>query len=334
MPSTRDAFGLSKHTLLVIGAFFCVYVIWGSTYLAIRLALESFPPFIMAGLRFIMAGGALYGWLMWRGAERPKLVHWRSTAIIGALLLVCANGGVVWAEQTVESGLVSLIVSVVPIWVALLDWIRPGGKPPSKTVILGLFIGFAGVAFLIGPSGLNSGAVDLFGTLLLLGSSLCWASGTVFSRNMDLPKSPLLATAMEMICGGIMMLAIALATNQFASFNPMAVKPVAFGALMYLTVFGSLIAFSAFMWLLGHVSPARVATYAYVNPVVAVFLGWAFAGEAIGPRTLIAAAIILFSVALITNQQGRSKNLKNQEELEEEIPGPAVGANIPVHTTK
>jgi drug/metabolite transporter (DMT)-like permease len=322
------------HALLVVACFLALYLIWGSTYLAIRWALSSFPPFLMAGIRFVFAGGIMYAWLMLRGQqEQLTFKHWRSAAIIGGLLLVCGNGGVVWAAQTIPSGLVSLFVSVMPIWVVLLDWLRPGGKAPSLPVIAGLIVGFAGVTLLISNGELPNGGIDWLGTGLLILSPLAWSAGSLFSRQASLPKSPLLATAMEMLCGGAFMLVIALCCGEFTRFQPAHVTLPALLSLLYLAVFGSIIGFSSYIWLLKVVSPARVATYAYVNPLVAVFLGWSLAGEPVGPRTILAASVILASVALITNHQSHSKDPVEQEELIEELPGPAAGPVVcSIHT--
>jgi drug/metabolite transporter (DMT)-like permease len=287
-------------------AFGALYTIWGSTYLAIRLAIETLPPFLMASARFLVSGVALYSYARLRGgAERPTRVEWRSAAIVGGLLLLGGNGGVVWAEQRVPSGLASLIVATVPLWMVLLDWARPGGRRPSLGVSAGLLLGTAGLVVLVGPGIFSGrGAVDGAGTLALLGSALAWAAGSVYSQHARLPSSPLLATGMEMLAGSVLLFAAALVAGQ-TSVDVGAVSLRSWLALLYLILFGSLIGFTAYIWLLKVAPPARVSTYAYVNPVVAVLLGWAVLAEPLTPRTWAAAGIIIGAVAIITISKGR-----------------------------
>ena len=312
-------------------AFSAVYVIWGSTYLAIKFAIDGLPPFLMAGTRFLIAGTLVFSWVSRSGKERPTWTHWRSAAIVGGLLLVGGNGGVVYAEKTVPTGLCSLLVSVVPIWVALIEWLRPGGAPPKIPVIFGLALGLGGVALLIGTDKLGGGNINLLGAATVLGASFCWSAGSLYSRHAELPKAPLLATAMEMLTGGAMMLLISFALGEPGRLDLAHVSAKTFWAVGYLIIFGSIVGFSAYIWLLNNVDASRVATYAYVNPLVAVFLGWAFAGESISARTMMAAAIILAAVAIITRYQGRTK-VEHDEEIECETPGPAVGAQVPHQT--
>jgi drug/metabolite transporter (DMT)-like permease len=290
----------------VVAAFAAVYLIWGSTYLAIRFAIETVPPFTMAGVRYLIAGAVLYGWMRLRGTSSPTRYHWISAAIVGGLLLLGGNGGVVWAEQRVPSGLTALLITSVPLWMALLNWLRPGGMRPSGPVAIGLFTGFAGVALLVSPGELAGGLhVDPLGGAVLLLASLSWAAGSLYSRHARFPESALLATAMEMIAGGVLLLAAGLVAGEWARLDLAAVSPKSFLAFAYLIAFGSLVGFTAYIWLLRVTTPARVSTYAYVNPVVAVFLGWALAGEPLTPRTLIAAAIIICAVVLITTYGAR-----------------------------
>lgn len=283
-----------------LAAFVAVYIIWGSTYLAIRFAIETLPPLLMAGARFLIAGGLLYVFVRLRGAARPTLVHWRSGLIVGGLLLFCGNGGVVLAERTVPSGLAALLVSTVPLWMALLEWLRPGGRRPRLAVAGGLALGLAGVALLIGPKAFTGGIGSVGGVLLLVAAAVCWAGGSLYSRNAPLPESPLLGNAVEMLAGGALLAVIALATGEAGQLHLAAVSPRSALALAYLVIFGSLVAFTAYIWLLRHVPTARASTYAYVNPAVAVFLGWAFAGERLTPLTFVAAGVILAAVIVIT----------------------------------
>jgi drug/metabolite transporter (DMT)-like permease len=288
-----------------------VYIIWGSTYLAIRFAIETLPPFWMAGVRFLVSGILLYGWARWRGAARPSRVHWRSAALIGGLLLVGGNGGVVWAEQRVDSGLAALLVSTVPLWMVVFEWLRQGGTRPTLGVVAGLALGFAGLVMLVRPAG---GGIDPVGAAVLLLACVSWAWGSLRSRHVPLPGSPLLATGMEMLAGGALLMVLGLLTGEAGRLDLAGASLKSVLALGYLVVFGAL-GFTAYIWLLRVTSPALVSTYAYVNPVVAVFLGWALAGEPLTGGMLAAAAVILTGVALITVFRNRPA-----PEIEEEVP--------------
>lgn len=305
MPEARP--GAEPSTGRVVAAFVAIYLIWGSTYLGIRYAIETLPPFLMASARFLVAGAILYGWTRLRGAPRPALAHWLATAIIGALLLLGGNGAVVWAEQRVASGAAALLVATLPLWMVLLEWARPGGARPAGQVVAGLLVGFCGLTLLIGPGELGGGGIDPVGASALLFGSLAWAAGSIYARGATLPSSALQATAMEMLAGGAFLLFAGLVAGEGATLNLGAVSGRSLLALLYLILFGSLIGFTAYIWLLGVASPARVSTYAYVNPVVAVLLGWAFADEPLTPRMLLAAAVIVGSVAVITLTRGAGK---------------------------
>lgn len=290
----------------IIAAFAAVYLIWGSTYLAIRLAIDSVPPFVMAGVRFTIAGGALYLWARSRGAPPPTRRNWIGALVIGVLLLTTGNGAVVWSEQRVPSGLTALLVATVPVWTVVIVWLVGTGERPRGRTVLGLLVGLAGVALLVAPGELAGGTrVDPLAALVLMGGSISWSIGSVWSPRAGLPRSPQLATAMEMLCGGGGLLLAGLVSGEFASFDPGAVTGRSLLAVLYLIVFGSLIGFSAFVWLLRVSTPARVSTYAYVNPAVAVLLGWALAGEALTGRTLLAAGVIVAGVVLITSAGAR-----------------------------
>jgi drug/metabolite transporter (DMT)-like permease len=285
---------------LVLAAFAAVYLLWGSTYLAIIFALETMPPLLMAGARFLLAGGILYGVMRLRGEPAPTRRHWRSTAIIGGLLLMCGNGGVTLAERTVPSGVAALLVAMVPMWMVLLEWLRPGGTRPTRRTLLGLLVGFAGIVVLVGPGALGNDGVDLFGAGLVMVGAAAWAGGSIYSRGAELPKSALLATGMEMLWGGAWLTLAATLTGELGRVDPSAFSTESILAYLYLVVFGSLVGFTAYIWLLGVSTPARVSTYAYVNPLVAVLLGWWVLNEPLTPRVLGAAAIIVLAVAVIT----------------------------------
>ncbi|HEV8124495.1 MAG TPA: drug/metabolite exporter YedA [Gemmatimonadales bacterium] len=295
----------------VVAAFAAVYIIWGSTYLAIRFAIETMPPFLMAGVRFVIAGALLYWWARWKGAPRPERAHWKATTIIGGLLLLGGNGGVVWAEQRVPSGIAALIVAIVPVWIALMEWRMPGGRRPGWQVTAGLALGSLGLLLLAAPGAASLGArVDLIGVGALLIATLCWSLGSVLSKRFSLPASPLVTTGMEMLMGGVLLLVAGLVTGELPKVHLAEISFRSGMALVYLITFGALIGFTAYLWLLRVGSPTRAATYAYVNPVVAVFLGWSLAGEAISARTIIAMAVIVGAVVLITSSKPRVPKLE------------------------
>jgi drug/metabolite transporter (DMT)-like permease len=286
-------------------AFFAVYVFWGMTYAAMRVAVVEIPPYVMAGARFVLAGALLYAWSRSRGERPPTLQQWRAAGKIGAFLLLGGNASVAWAEQRVPSGLAALLIGVMPIWMVGLEWLRRGLRP-SRQVIVGLLLGAAGVALLILPQGDGAG-VDPVGAGVLILAAASWAWGSVISKSAPLPASPFLATSMEMIAGGILCLIVAALSGELQDFSVAEVSSQAVLAWLYLVVFGSLVAFTAYIWLLGVTSIAKVGTYAYVNPVVAVLLGWAVLGEPITMRTVVGAIVILFGVALVNVDWSNSR---------------------------
>ena len=291
----------------LVAAFAAVYVIWGSTYLAIRFALETLPPFLMAGARFLTAGAIVYGSMIARGAEHPTRINWRDGLIVGGFLLLGGNGGVVWSEQWVPSGIAALLVATLPIWMALFDWMKGTGRKPTRRAALGIALGLAGVAVLVGPQSLGTGGVPLGPALVLVGASISWAWGSIYSRGAAQPSSPMMATAMQMMCGGALLLVAGTVAGEWGSLDLAGASTRSVLALLYLLFAGSIVGYSAYIWLLRHTSPANVATYAYVNPVVAVFLGWLLASEPITARVLAAAAIILVGVAVIVSAPNPSR---------------------------
>lgn len=288
---------------LIVLAFAAIYLLWGSTYLGIRYAIETLPPFLMAGTRFSLAGLILFTWALLNGESvRSSFSQWPKALAIGALLLLGGNGGVTWAEKHIPSGFAALLVATEPLWVVLLNWALSHKRPNSK-VMLGVFIGLVGVALLVGDglrAGFTSASFSLLGAWAVLFAGFAWASGSVYASRHPIKTSTSMASGMQMMGGGSLLLLFALAVGDFPRLNLAAASWVSIGAFLYLLVFGSLVGFTAYSWLLRNVSPARAATYAYVNPVVAVFLGWLLAGEPLTLRMLGAAAIIIGSVALIT----------------------------------
>jgi drug/metabolite transporter (DMT)-like permease len=280
-------------------AFVAVYVFWGMTYLAMRVAVTDIPPHLLSGSRFVVAGLMLYAWARRQGDPPPTRVQWRTATVIGAFLLLGGNASVAWAEERVPSGLAAVLIAVAPIWMVGIEWAR-GGKKPSTRVLAGLSLGLLGVALLVSSGTSGQLRVDPVGAVILILASASWAWGSVFSKSAPLPESKFMATSMEMIGGGLLLLLVAGVTGQFAHFDPSRVTGSAVLAWGYLVVFGSLVGFTAYIWLLGATSIARAGTYAYVNPVVAVFLGWAILDEPVTSRMLLAALITLSGVVLVS----------------------------------
>lgn len=296
----------------LIAAFAALYVIWGSTYLAIRFAIETIPPFLMAGTRFLCAGVIMYAIARVKGEHRSSPAEWKTGFIMGACLLLGGNGGVTIAEQYVSSGLASVMVATVPIYIALLGWAMRLAPKPRPIVWLGLAGGFLGVAILVGPA-LNFAPGDRkhpeIGMLILLGSSFLWSLGSLYSRLGKNATSPILATAQQMLCGGALLIIAGLSTGEWPHVKLHEMTWLSLGAFTYLVLIGAIVGYTAYTWLLRHCAPAKVATYAYVNPIVAVLLGAAFAHESLSARAIVAAGLIIGSVALvITVQQTQAKS--------------------------
>ncbi|HTZ06150.1 MAG TPA: EamA family transporter [Gaiellaceae bacterium] len=274
-----------------------IYLVWGSTYLAISVADRTLPPLLMLSVRFFVAGALLYGWCLWRGdvkAERPGRRQWGAAAAIGGLLLVVDTGGVALAEQRVPTGYAALLIASVPLFMAVLDRLVLGIRLPFGAVA-GIAAGLLGVGLLVGPGG----RVDILGTAVILLAALAWAVGSVFARIAPLPTKPALAAAMQLLCASVMLAGLSAAKGDLSHVSLGAVSPASLAALVYLVVFGSIVAFTAYGWLLSNVGTQLLSTYAYVNPAVAVLLGWAFIGERIGGKEVAAGLVILASVAML-----------------------------------
>jgi drug/metabolite transporter (DMT)-like permease len=288
----------------LLAAFAAIYFIWGSTYLFIKFAIEDIPPFMVGAMRFWLAALLLYTWARLQSGIKPEGKHWRDGLILGVFLLGAGNGCVVWAQQHVPSGITALIVAIVPLLVVLVEWLRPHGKKPSGAALVGVLIGLGGIALLIGPSAfLGAGDIDPAASLVLLFGSLSWSVATVYAKRASVPPSPPLASAIQLFGGAVTLTVMALIAGEPGRAELGQVSTRAWMSIAYLTIFGSIIAYSAYSWLMRVASPTRVSTYAYVNPIVAMLLGWAVAGEEMSARVLIAAAIVLAGVALITRKR-------------------------------
>jgi drug/metabolite transporter (DMT)-like permease len=288
------------RALGVAAALATVYLVWGSTYLGIALAIETMPPLLMGGARFLLAGTLLYAVARRfdTSGTRPDARQWRAAVLTGTLLLSVGNGGVSWAQQTVPSGVAALVIASIPLWVVLLDRLFFGARLTWRAV-LGVCVGFAGVAVLVNPAG--PGAMDAAGGIVLVAAAVGWASGTVLSRGQTLTVPPLVGAGMQMLAGGVVLVVAGLITGELAEVRLAEISARSLGGFVYLVLFGSLLAFSAYVWLLRNARTSLVATYAYVNPVVAVTLGWSVLGEEISARVLVAGVVIVAAVALIVS---------------------------------
>ncbi len=288
----------SKPPLVaVLAAFAALYLIWGSTYLGIRFAIETMPPFTMAGVRFVTAGAILFAWARLRGAVPATRPQWRTAGVVGALLLLGGNGGVTWAEQYVPSGVAALLVASTPMWMVLIDGVRLRERP-RPAVVAGLVLGLVGIVLLVGPERLGGEPVDGLGALAVGAAAFLWAVGSIVQRGAPKAESTLLNVGMQMLAGGSLLLLAGLVLGE--RLDPGAVSAKSAGALAYLVFVGAIVGYSAYVWLLKVSTPAKASTYAYVNPIVAVLLGWALADEPLGPRVVGAAVAVVAAVALIT----------------------------------
>jgi len=302
-----------SRTALIAG-FAAIYLIWGSTYLGIRIAVETIPPFLMASGRFLIAGGVLTAWIAFTKGFRPTARQWFDNAIIGALLLLGGNGLVSWSEQRVPSGIATLIISVGPVFIVLLDWLvlavgkdATRGTRPTRFTFAGLALGFIGLAVLVGPDVLNQGVGHLHGPSVfgLISACFFWGVGSIYTRYARNPAEPFTAAAMQQLCAFVWLLLVSVLNGEPQHFDPAAVSRHSFIAWVYLVIAGSLVGFTTFVWLMKHSTPAKVSTYAYVNPIVAVFLGWWILKEPVNPHIFLGAAIIIAGVVIITISKNR-----------------------------
>jgi drug/metabolite transporter (DMT)-like permease len=290
---------LTASRTAVIAGMLVIYLVWGSTYLAIRWGVETMPPLLMAGSRFLIAGGVLYAWLRRRGTPPPPAAEWRSAFVLGALLLLGGNGLVTWSEQWLTSSVAALIITTTPLWMALFGWLLFGGSKPRPLVWAGIALGFAGVALLVRPGSDDNGQ-HLWAVLAMCAAPLTWSLGSLMSARARPAESPLARTALQMLCGGGQMFAVGLLMGETAEFHPSLVSLRSWLSLAYLITFGSLLAFTTYMWLLRVTRPSVVATYAYVNPLVAVFVGAAIGGEPLTANVGLATVLVVGAVAMIS----------------------------------
>src|SRR5262250_1986059 len=296
VPTPNSAAQKRKDSIKVVLAFLAIYIVWGSTYLAIRYAVETIPPLVTAGIRHTIAGSILWVWAMARG-YRPRREHWLAGSIVGALFFLVGHGTLHWAEQHVASGLAALLIATEPMFILVLAW-AAGQQRISRISALGLALGIAGVAILTGVE-LSTKDASLLGLLAVLTGSFAWSAGVVISPRLKLPSDALARTAVPLVCGAVMLLATAGVTGEFHALQWSQVSLKSLLGLGYLITFGSIVAFTAYTWLLQRCPPAVVATHTYANPVVAVLLGWLLAGEALTARVGLASLAILGAIMLI-----------------------------------
>ncbi|MFN3405638.1 MAG: EamA family transporter [Cytophagaceae bacterium] len=290
---------LSERTIIIM-AFFAVYVIWGSTYLGIKYAIETFPPFIMSGVRVLIAGLILHAVAQYSNAPKANWKNWKNSTIVGFLLIVIGNGGLVWAEQKVPSGIAALLITIEPLWVVLLQMVFRERKGFHYVLWIAMVLAFSGMLMLMGPSVFNGiSSVDPMGFFVIMISTLGWAAGSLYAVKADLPTSPARSTSMQMISASVILLVISVFTGEWNSFDLANISDRSYFAFGYLVIFGSVVGYSAYSYLTRSVSPSKVSTYAYVNPVIAVLLGTLIGGEPFNASVLISGVMIISAVVLI-----------------------------------
>jgi drug/metabolite transporter (DMT)-like permease len=295
-----------SHRWKRILAFASIYLVWGSTYLAIRFAIESFAPYRMMGVRSLVAGSILYLWGRRQSTERLTAAHWRSAFLLGALFFLGGHGFLAWAEKRIPSGVASLLVATIPVWLALFE-VFLGRVRFTSRLVFGLLLGFSGVLFLTEPAELLPGeSMDFVGAAVILLGSMSWAAGTVLSRRIPLPSSSILSSGMNLFAGGTLLTLVSFAAGESPPATEASLLSIA--AVAYLVVFGSIVGFVAYMWLLRVETASKVGTYAFVNPVIAVFVGWLAGGEALSGRILVATALMVTGVAILVTGKGEKKS--------------------------
>lgn len=302
----------------IILGFAAIYLLWGSTYLAIRIGVETIPPFLLVGLRCLIASLIFFAWGKIAKSPAPILKHWVSASVTGIFLIVGGTGFVTWAETTVPSGLASLLVSIMPFWIVLFDWLRPKGKRPSTVVVLGLILGFIGIVALINPTDIGGFAeVDYFGAVLLVCATIFWAAGSIYSRYTDMPESKIMSLGIQLFSGGLFVMLISFFSDEITTLDWYAISMDSILALIYLIIFGSA-GYTAYVWLIKVVDPSKVATYAYVNPVIALFLGHILVNEVISLWTITCSVLILGSVVIIVKSKKEVEALKISPNIEDQ----------------
>ena len=295
-----------RPTWKTLLAFAIIYFVWGSTYLAIRVGVREVPPFLLAAMRFLVAGIFLYGWAVARGETSPNRRQWASVFVLSILFFVFDYGLLFWAEQRVPSGLAAVVMATIPAFIAVCEIIFLRTQTLTARLAFALLVGIGGVTVLVSRSvNLGGAPVDRLGALALLAASISWSMASVFTRVLPLPASKMISSGAQMFAGGVFLAVAAAALGEFRGFHPASVSAEAWLALLYLIVAGSIIGFTAYLWLIHHESPTKVGTYAYVNPVVAVLVGYFLGGEALGTRTVFGTLLILASVVIITMTKSR-----------------------------
>lgn len=298
----------------ILLAFAIIYFVWGSTYLAIRIGVEQMPPFLLAGMRFVLAGAILFAWMLAKRTPVPTLRQWSSATLLAVLIFVLDYGLLFWAEQRVPSGVAAVMLATIPVFMSLSEILFLGTQKLTARLSIAFLAGIAGVLVLVSHAlGLGEQPIATSGAVALLVGSLSWSIASALSRKLPLPEAKAMSSAAQMLAGGVLLSITAGALGEFRRFHPQEVSRNAWLALAYLVVAGSIVAFTAYVWLLHHESPTRVGTYAYVNPVVAVILGYFFAGESIGPRTLLGTLLVMVSVVVITTTPARKPAVAPQE---------------------
>jgi drug/metabolite transporter (DMT)-like permease len=297
-----------RATWKTLLAFAIIYFVWGSTFLAIRVGVREVPPLILAAMRFFVAGVVLYGWMIARGERSPSGREWRSACLLGIVIFVLDYGLLFWAEQRVPSGIAAVMLATIPVFMALSEIIFLRTQTLTIRLVLALLIGIGGVAVLMSRSlNLGGAPIDKMGAVALIFASISWSVASALTRKLTLPASKVMSSGAQMLAGGVFLAVTAAALGEFRNFHPWSVSREVWFALLYLIVAGSIVGFTAYVWLIHHESPTKVGTYAYVNPIVAVLVGYFLGGEALSMRTILGSLFVLVSVVVITTTRGKKQ---------------------------